>query len=81
MKAQLITLKNKKPRVSETLNCRQITNPYKELAKTTRDFLLVTASLIFFSCTMYYAIVSGKKVSAQATEYKIQNYKSQKQTL
>ncbi len=43
---------------------------YKTNARNLRDLLLVGVSIVFFSCTLYYAIVTSKNISSQATEYK-----------
>jgi hypothetical protein len=81
MKTKSINPENMTLKLTTVLNHGQIYNLYKEQRKTVRDLILVAASLLFFGCTMYYAIASGKKVSAQATEYKVQNYKSKTQSI
>lgn len=81
MKTKSINPESMTLRRTEVLNHGQMNNLYKVQTKTIRDLLLVAASLIFFSCTMYYAIASRKNVSAKATEYKVQDYKNKVQNM
>ena len=64
-------------RISESFMHEQMTNWYNEKAKTVRDIILITASIIFFSCTLYYAIVSSKNISFRGTELRTQEEKNQ----
>lgn len=81
MKATSINPENMTLKLTEVLNRGQINNLYKIQSKTIRDLFLVAASLLFFACTMYYAIASGKSVSAKTTEYKVQSYKNRAQSI
>lgn len=77
MEKMIITQKNMTQRISESLIHDQLTNWNNKKVKTVRDIILVTASIIFFSCTLYYAIVSSKSISARGTEYKAQKEQNQ----
>lgn len=77
MEKIIITSKNMTQRISESFMHDQLMNWYNEKAKTVRDIILVATSIIFFSCTMYYAIASSKNISARGIEYRTQIEKNQ----
>lgn len=77
MEKIIITHTSITQRISESFMHDQLMNWYNEKAKTVRDIILVATSIIFFSCTMYYAIVSSKNISARGIEYRTQIEKNQ----
>jgi hypothetical protein len=68
-------------RISESFMHDQLTNWYNEKAKTVRDIVVVTISIMFFSCTLYYAIFSSKNISARGIDYKPQLEQEQNQNI
>lgn len=54
-------------KLTKALTVGQLTELYKENARTLRDLFLVGVSIVFFSCTVYYATVGSKNISSQTT--------------
>jgi hypothetical protein len=71
METQLSIAKNNELRLTKVLTAGQLIDLYKKNARNLRDLLLIGASILFFSCTLYYAIATSKNISSPSADSKL----------
>jgi hypothetical protein len=71
METKLIIAKNNGLKLITVVAAGQLIDLYKTNARNLRDLLLIGASILFFSCTLYYAIVTSQNISSPSAEYKV----------